>query len=104
MNIKLLVLAFVSLLAAPTVFAHGDEKQETSAKEAVGAVERFSAALSAGDLEKAGTELDPGVAILESGGVKRCRDEHLGGHAKSDAAFLKSAMTTLQAPQGVGNG
>jgi ketosteroid isomerase-like protein len=62
----------------------------------VATVERFSSALAAGDLGKASAELDPGVVILESGGAERSRDEYLGGHAKSDADFLKTAMMTLK--------
>lgn len=114
MNTKLLIVVLASMLAAPTVFAHGEEKHEPAAMatgreaakaelkvapaaaDAVATVERFATALSAGDLSKAGAELDPGVIILESGGVERSRDEYLGGHAKSDAAFLKTAMTTLK--------
>ncbi len=114
MNTKLIAIAVVALFSAPLAFAHGEEKHEptemaagrdaTSAQlsvapaaaDAVAAVERFSSALSAGDLTKAGAELDPGVLILESGGVERSRDEYLGGHAKSDAAFLKAAHTTLK--------
>jgi hypothetical protein len=114
MHTKLLMIALASMLAAPTVFAHGEENHEpaamaagrevskadldvaSSAAEAVATVERFTAALSAGDLGKAGAELDPAVLILESGGVERSRDEYLGEHAKSDAAFLKSAETTLK--------
>lgn len=61
------------------------------AREAVATVDRFLAALTAGDLDKAGAELDPGVIILESGSAERSAAEYLGGHAKSDAAFLKAA-------------
>lgn len=106
----LLALAF----AAPTAWAHGDEKHESArvtagretagaaltiasdASDAVAALERFSAALSAGDLDRAATELDPAVLILESGGAERTRDEYLGGHAKHDAEFLKWAHITLK--------
>ncbi|MBX3703103.1 MAG: nuclear transport factor 2 family protein [Steroidobacteraceae bacterium] len=64
-------------------------------KAAVAAVDRFFAALKAGELEKAGAELDPEVWILESGGVERSAAEYLGGHAKGDAAFLKDAHHKL---------
>jgi len=62
-----------------------------TAKAAVATVDRFFAALSAGDLEKAGAELDPGVIILESGGAEHSAAEYLGGHARHDAEFLKGA-------------
>jgi len=61
------------------------------AREAAAVVDRFSAALAAGDLEAAGAALDPGVVILESGGAEPSAAEYLGGHAKDDAAFLKTA-------------
>jgi ketosteroid isomerase-like protein len=66
-----------------------------AAKDAVATVDRFSAALTAGDLAKAGKELDPKVLILESGGAERSAVEYLGGHAKGDAAFLKTAHQQL---------
>jgi len=66
-----------------------------AARDAVAAVERFSAALSAGRLEAAGAELDTKVLILESGGAERSAAEYLGGHAKSDAAFLKGVHVQL---------
>lgn len=114
MNAKTLLLAATLGLFAPIVFAHGNEKHEpakttagrdtgkatlsvaAAAADAVASVERFSSALSSGDLDKAADELDPMALILESGGAERSRDEYLGGHAKSDAAFLKTAQITLK--------
>lgn len=107
-------LALALALATPIAWAHGNEKHQPTqmeagretagaeqtippeATEAVAALERFSAALSAGDLERVGAELDPTVLILESGGAERTRDEYLGGHAKHDAEFLKAAHVTLK--------
>jgi len=66
-----------------------------SARAATATVDRFFAALKAGELEKAGAELDPDVIILESGGAERSAAEYLGGHAKGDAAFLKGAHHSL---------
>lgn len=65
------------------------------AQAAVSAVDRFSTALAAGLLETAGAELDPEVLILESGGAEYSAAEYLGGHAKGDAAFLKTAHIQL---------
>jgi len=65
------------------------------AQPAVAAVERFSTALVAGQLDIAGAELDPNVLILESGGAERSAAEYLGGHAKGDAAFLETAHVQL---------
>jgi len=61
------------------------------AQAAAATVDRFSAALSKGDLDRAGAELDPDVIILESGGAEHSAAEYLSGHAKHDAEFLKDA-------------
>ncbi|MGH8222463.1 MAG: YybH family protein [Woeseiaceae bacterium] len=66
-----------------------------SAKAAAATVDRFFAALSAGELDRAGRELDPGVIILESGGAEHSAAEYLAGHAKHDAEFLRSAQHKL---------
>jgi ketosteroid isomerase-like protein len=72
-----------------------DSNVPAAAKDAVAAVDRFTAALSAGDLVKAGAELDSNVLILESGAAERSAAEYLRGHAKEDAAFLKTAHQQL---------
>jgi ketosteroid isomerase-like protein len=102
----LLITAFTSPVFAqstphqhdhPTAGSTGaDVSVPAAATEAVATVDRFSAALSSGDLAKAGKELDPSVLILESGGAERSAAEYLGGHAKSDAAFLKTAHQQLR--------
>lgn len=122
MKTKLFALAVVTMLSAPALFAHGQEKHDSmpmkagretahaqlsidpTATDAVATVERFSIALGSGDLAKAGADLDTNVLILESGGVERSRDEYLGGHAKSDAAFLKTAMISLKRRTARGSG
>ncbi len=89
-------IVFAALLLP--AFAHADGPAidvPDSAKAAVATVDRFFAALKAGELEKAGAELDPRVIILESGGAERSAAEYLGGHAKGDAAFLKDAHHSL---------
>ena len=66
-----------------------------SASAAAAVVDRFFEALSSGDLAKAGAHLDPDVIILESGGAEHSAAEYLGGHAKSDAQFLKGSHHVL---------
>jgi ketosteroid isomerase-like protein len=66
-----------------------------SAQAAAATVDRFFDALSAGDIEQAGAALDPEVIILESGGAEHSAAEYLGGHAKEDAEFLKTAQQNL---------
>jgi len=80
----------------PTAASSGaDLDVPAAAKDAVATVDRFTAALSGGDLTKAGAELDPDVLILESGSAERSAAEYLSGHAKEDAAFLKTAHQQL---------
>src|SRR3546814_16450537 len=57
--------------------------------------ERFSDALSSGDLETVGALLAPDVLILDSGGAASSREAFLGHHAISDANFLKGPHRTL---------
>ena len=66
-----------------------------AASAAVAVAERFSTALSSGDLATVGSLLAADVLILESGGAERSREEYLGHHAISDAAFLKDAHRQL---------
>lgn len=84
-----LLLPLLAQAEAPVI----DEPDD--AKAAVATVDRFLTALKAGDLQKAGAELDPEVLILESGGAERSAAEYLGGHARGDAAFLKDAHHKL---------
>jgi ketosteroid isomerase-like protein len=67
---------------------------DTALKEPIAVVERFSAALKAGDFDTVRTLLDEKVVILESGGAERSREEYLGHHAISDAAFLGGATVS----------
>lgn len=84
---------FAALVLLANSAAAGDRQADVpeSARAAVATVDRFFAALSAGEIDKAAAELDPQVIILESGGAERSAAEYLGGHAKSDAEFLKKA-------------
>ncbi|MBS3958110.1 MAG: nuclear transport factor 2 family protein [Lysobacteraceae bacterium] len=54
-------------------------------------VEAFAQALRRGDTATLRSLLAPDVLILEGGGAERSAEEYLGGHAVSDAAFLKDA-------------
>lgn len=91
---RFIVLAVLLLPAFAQADGPGIDVPD-SAKAAVATVDRFFAALKAGELEKAGAELDPHVIILESGGAERSAAEFLGGHAKADAQFLKGAHHVL---------
>ena len=89
------MLLFLSMSSGPAAADGPQIDVPDAAKAAVATVDRFFAALSAGDLDRAGAELDPYVIILESGGAERSAAEYLGGHAKGDAAFLKGAHHSL---------
>jgi ketosteroid isomerase-like protein len=66
-----------------------------AAKDAVATVDRFSAALSATQLDKAAAELDANVLVLESGGAEHSAAEYLSGHAMGDAVFLQTVYVQL---------
>lgn len=79
----------------PTADEASSPKAFAEAQAAVDTVDRFSAALKAGDLKTVESLLDPEVLILESGGAERNRQEYLSHHATSDAQFLKDAQIRL---------
>ena len=87
------VLAHDSRAHAPVMPAAAISDQ---AKPAVAVVEQFSKALQAADFARVRELLAGDVLILESGGAERSREEYLGHHAISDAAFLKGAHIQLK--------
>jgi ketosteroid isomerase-like protein len=95
--IRIAALTLTAFLFPPgSGLAHEPHVDVTDAAQAAAAtVDRFFAALSEGDLKRAGAELDPDVIILESGGGEYSAAEYLGGHAKHDAEFLKGAEHKL---------
>lgn len=112
--LRMTALVLALALTAPLAWAHGNEKhapaQMTAGRDTAGAtlriapeaadavavLERFSNALGKGELDTVAAELDPAVLILESGGAERSREDYLGGHAKHDAEFLKTAHVALK--------
>lgn len=99
-----LAFAVVSPAMAQTTQAHAHHPATAAAANvdvpaaataAVAVVERFNTALSSEDLATVGSLLAPDVLILESGGAEHSREEYLGHHAISDAAFLKDAHRQL---------
>src|SRR3546814_10393943 len=89
------------LMALPMLALAHDPKPATpaapvvtvsdKAKPVVAVVEKFSAAMHAGDLDRAGALLADDVLILESGGAEHSRAEYVGGNDIQDAAVLKTA-------------
>ncbi|HEY0660302.1 MAG TPA: nuclear transport factor 2 family protein [Lysobacter sp.] len=66
------------------------------AQPAVAVVEQFSKALQSANFDQVRALLADDVLILESGGAERSREEYLGHHAISDAAFLKGAHVQVK--------
>lgn len=96
-------LATALACAAGTVGAHEPSQHATkpaapamdpAMQEAIAVVEQFGTALKAADMATVTRLLDERVLILESGGAERSREEYLGHHAISDAAFLGGATIT----------
>ena len=79
----------------PVAAASADVDVPTDATAAVAVAERFHGALSSGDMATVEALLAADVLILESGGAERSREEYMGHHAVSDAAFLKGAHRQL---------
>ena len=79
----------------PTPATDANVDVPAAAAAAVAVAERFNAALSSGDLVTVEALLAADVLILESGGAERSREEYMGHHAISDAAFLKGAHRQL---------
>ena len=84
-------VALVASIANPAAAAEPQADVPDDARGAVATVDRFFDALAAGDIERAAVELAPELIVLESGGAERSSAEYLGGHAKNDAEFLKTA-------------
>src|SRR5687768_16973675 len=66
---------------------------QTDSTSVVSVIERFHAALSAGDSTGAMALLAPDAVILESGGVET-RAEYQSHHLQGDIAFAKSMKST----------
>ena len=98
-----LALAVVSPAMAQATQSHAhhaaapspDVDVPAAAEPVVAVAERFNTALSSGDLITVEALLAADVLILESSGAERSREEYMGHHAVSDAAFLKGAHRQL---------
>jgi ketosteroid isomerase-like protein len=88
---SLLLLSAAGLLAAGPAMAERAVSIPGEAREAVATVDRFLAALKAGDLDRAAADLDPELVVLEGGNAELSAEQYLALHAKQDAEFLKTA-------------
>jgi ketosteroid isomerase-like protein len=88
---SLLLLSAAGLLAASPAMADRAVPIPEEARDAVATVDRFLAALKAGDLERAAADLDPELVVLEGGNAELSAEQYLALHAKQDAEFLKTA-------------
>ena len=71
------------------------EAVEASAREPARVVDRFHAALTAGDVPAALAQLSDDAVVFESGGVERGKAEYAAHHAPADAAFAKAVPSRL---------
>lgn len=103
MKTTAMILATALAFACGTAGAHGRAKPSPKAaqpvmdpamRDVIAVVEQFGTALKAADMATVTRLLDERVLILESGGAERSREEYLGHHAISDAAFLGGATIT----------
>lgn len=88
--------------AALPVLAHEASRRpaqadavEAGAREPARVVDRFHAALTAGDVSTALTQLSDDAVVFESGGVERGKAEYAAHHARADAAFAKAVPSRL---------
>lgn len=76
---------------------HQDDGHHQAATEGAATPEAaagaFHQALSEGDAQRVRALLDPGVLILESGGVERSLEEYASGHMNSDMAFMQAVSS-----------
>lgn len=72
--------------------------------DAISVVERFHAALAAGDRAQVLAILDPGVVIFESGGAELSREEYAGHHLDGDIEFVAKTKTEVTDRRGGGAG
>ena len=90
--ILLLAAASAGLLgASPGLAEDRADRIPEEAREAVATVDRFLAALAAGEIDRAAAELDPELVVLEGGNAEFTKEQYLSVHAKLDAEFLKTA-------------
>ncbi len=89
------------LLPAMPALAHEADKPQAAlsaidaeAQAAVAVVDAFSAALKAGEIDKAANFLHEDLLVLESGGAEHNRAQYLAEHAGADAGFLREASIT----------
>lgn len=75
----------------------GTASSPKPADAATATVDRFHAALKAGDGKTALALLSPSLLVYESGHVERSRDEYEAQHLQADMDFVAKATTTLVA-------
>lgn len=72
--------------------------------EAASVVERFHAALAAGDRAQVLAVLDSSVVIFESGGAELSRDEYASHHLAGDMEYVAATKTEVTDRRGGGSG
>lgn len=82
-------MALALAFQAPAAAEAGLPPVVSDSTEVAAVVERFHAALAAGDSAAVADLLAPEAVILESGGIET-REQYLGGHLRGDIAFARA--------------
>ena len=105
------ILAAALLLSATGAHAHDPAPAgqvqgviAAEAREPAAVVDRFHAALGAGDTAGALALLAEDVVILEQGGAERSREEYASHHLGADAEFAAAVPVTLTRRSGWAEG
>ena len=88
-----MILGRAFLLLGAASLAVSAEAQQNDSSAVVSVIERFHAALAAGDSTAALALLAPDVAVVESGG-RETRDEYRSHHLPGDIAFARAVPRT----------
>jgi uncharacterized protein (TIGR02246 family) len=98
--------AALCLAGSPVAtLAHPVEQSSVAATEASAVVERFHAAMAAGDAAAVAALMAEDAVIYEEGYVERSKAEYVAHHLTSDIAFMKTvaSATTARSEFAVGD-
>jgi ketosteroid isomerase-like protein len=85
----------VVLLLAVALPVRADPAENSSFRDAAAIVDRFHAALKAGDAADAASLLDEAVLIYEDGDAEHDKAQYVASHLPSDIAFSSGVVETI---------
>ncbi len=99
------LVGVVALVAVPVLAAGaGDGRGGPAAAGPEAAVDRFYAALAAGDRAAALAELAPELVVFEQGGAELSREEYAAEHLGADMEFLAATESRIVERRSGGDG